>query len=115
MVKRSRSFLGKVLYGSVFVLLLPAMLLCWAFVLDQFIIWPVPSLPVLAAVSIILGLGFVIKAMLDLTRFGHGLPMNAYPPQTFVTQGMYAWFSHPMYLGAVLLSAVTALWFRSSS
>jgi protein-S-isoprenylcysteine O-methyltransferase Ste14 len=53
--------------------------------------------------------------MLDLTHFGHGLPMNAYPPQTFVTQGIYALFSHPMYLGAVFLSAGTALWFRSSS
>ena len=115
MVKQYRSFLGIVLYGSVFVLLLPAMLLCWAFVLDQFIVWPVPSLPILAAVNIILGLVCLLKGMLDLTRFGHGLPMNAYPPQTFVTQGMYAWFSHPMYLGAVLLSAGTALWFRSSS
>jgi hypothetical protein len=57
----------------------------------------------------------MLKGMLDLTRFGQGLPMNAYPPQTFVTQGMYSLFSHPMYLGAVFLSAGIALWFRSSS
>ena len=42
------------------------------------------------------------KGMLDLTCFGHGLPMNAYPPHTFVTQGMYLLFSHPIYLGAHL-------------
>ena len=83
--------------------------------LDRSIDWPVPTLPILAAGSIILGLVFIIKGMLDLTRFGHGLPMNAYPPQTFVTQGMYSLFSHPIYLGAVFLSAGIALWFQSSS
>ena len=115
MVKQRSSFIGKVLYGSIFVVILPAMLLCWTFVLDRSIDWPVPSFPILAAVSIILGLIFIIKGMLDLTRFGHGLPMNAYPPQTFVTQGMYSLFSHPIYLGAVFLSAGIALWFQSSS
>ncbi len=115
MVKPRNSIIGKVLYGAVFVLLLPAMLLFWAYVLDKFIDWPVPSLPILAAASIILGLVFMIKGMLDLTRFGQGLPMNAYPPQKFVTKGMYALFSHPMYLGAVLLSAGISLWFQSSS
>ncbi len=115
MVKQRRSFLGKVLYGSVFVLLLPAILLLWSCVRDQSIYWPVPTFPILAAGSIILGLVCMLKGMLDLTRFGHGLPMNAYPPQTFVTQGMYSLFSHPIYLGAVFLSAGTALWFQSSS
>ncbi|MGZ3609915.1 MAG: methyltransferase family protein [Ktedonobacteraceae bacterium] len=115
MVKQRSSSIGKVLYGSVFVVILPAILLCWAFVLDRTIDWPVPTLPILAAGSIILGLVFIIKGMLDLTRFGHGLPMNAYPPQTFVTQGMYSLFSHPIYLGAVFLSAGIALLFQSSS
>ena len=69
----------------------------------------------MAAGSIIGGMVFLLKGMLDLTRFGHGLPMNAYPPQTFVMQGMYSLFSHPIYLGAVFLSAGTALWFQSSS
>ena len=115
MVKQRSSFIGKVLYGSIFVVILPALLLCWAFVLDRSIDWPVPSLPILAAGSIILGLVFIIKGMLDLTRFGHGLPMNAYPPQTFVTKGMYSLFSHPIYLGAVFLSAGIAVWFQSSS
>jgi len=115
MVKQRRSFIGKVLYGSIFVVILPAILLCWAFMLDRSIAWPVPSFPILVAGSIILGLVFIIKGMLDLTRFGHGLPMNAYPPQTFVTQGMYSLFSHPIYLGAVFLSAGIALWFQSSS
>jgi protein-S-isoprenylcysteine O-methyltransferase Ste14 len=115
MVKQRGSFLGKVFYGSLFVLILPAILLCWSFVLDTSIDWPIPSLPLLAASSIILGLVFILKGILDLTRFGHGLPMNAYPPQTFVTQGMYSLFSHPIYLGAVFLSAGTALWFQSSS
>ncbi|HEX9131643.1 MAG TPA: prolipoprotein diacylglyceryl transferase family protein, partial [Ktedonobacteraceae bacterium] len=115
MVKQRGSLLGKVLYASVFVLLLPAILLFWAFVLDRSIDWPVPTSPLLAAVSIIGGMLLLLKGMLDLTRFGKGLPMNAYPPQKFVTQGMYSLFSHPIYLGAVFLSAGTALWVQSSS
>ena len=115
MVKQRSSFIGKVLYGSIFVVILPALLLCWAFVLDRSIAWPVPSAPILAAGSIILGLVFMLKGMLDLTRFGHGLPMNAYSSHTFVTQGMYSLFSHPIYLGAIFLSAGIALWFQSSS
>jgi protein-S-isoprenylcysteine O-methyltransferase Ste14 len=115
MVKQRSTFLGKLLYGTVFVLILPVILLFWASVLDRSIDWPVPKLPILAASSIILGIFILLKAMLDLTRFGQGLPMNAYPPQKFVTQGMYSLFSHPIYLGAVFLSAGTALWFQSSS
>lgn len=115
MVKQRGSFLGKLLYGSVFVLILPVILLFWAFVLDRSIDWQVPSLPILAAGSIIGGMVILLIGMLDLTRFGKGLPMNAYPPQKFVTQGMYSLFSHPIYLGAVFLSAGTALWFQSSS
>lgn len=115
MVKQRGSFIGKLLYGSVFVLLLPAILLCWSFVLDNSMNWRVPALPILAVSSIVLGLVFLFKGMFDLIRFGHGLPMNAYPPQTFVTQGIYSLFPHPIYLGAIFLSAGTALWFQSSS
>jgi protein-S-isoprenylcysteine O-methyltransferase Ste14 len=115
MVTKRDSFLGKLLYGTLFVLILPAILLYWASVLDTSIDWPVPTLPILAASSILLGTVMILKGMLDLTLFGRGLPMNAYPPQKFVTQGMYSLFSHPIYLGAVFLSAGTALWFQSSS
>jgi protein-S-isoprenylcysteine O-methyltransferase Ste14 len=115
MVKKRSFLLGQWLYGAVFVLLLPALLVYWAFMLDTAIHWPVPALPILAASSIILGLFILLKSMLDLTRFGQGLPMNAYPPKKFVTQGMYSLFSHPIYLGTVLLSAGIALWMRSSS
>ncbi|HZU00752.1 MAG TPA: prolipoprotein diacylglyceryl transferase family protein [Ktedonobacteraceae bacterium] len=115
MVTKRDSFLGKVLYGTLFVLILPAILLYWTSVLDTSIDWPVPSLPILAASSIVVGTVMILKGMLDLAKFGQGLPMNAYPPEKFVTQGMYALFSHPIYLGAVLLSAGTALWFQSSS
>jgi protein-S-isoprenylcysteine O-methyltransferase Ste14 len=115
MVKQRSSFLGKLLYGTVFVLILPLILLYWASVLDRSIDWPVPTLPLLAVGSIIGGIVILLKGMLDLALFGQGLPMNAYPPQKFVTQGMYSWFSHPIYLGAVFLSAGTALWVQSSS
>lgn len=114
MVKKRRSLLGPVLYGTIFVLVVPCILLAWTVLLDRSIHWPVFNSPLLAASSILGGVLLLLKGMLDLLHFGHGLPMNAYPPKQFVTQGVYAWFSHPIYLGAALLSAGTALWLHSS-
>lgn len=115
MVKKWSPLLGRFLYGATFVLVLPGLLLGWASVLDQSIDWPVPAFPILAVSSIVGGICILLKGMVDLTRFGKGLPMNAYPPEKFVTQGIYSIFSHPIYLGALLLSAGAALWFQSSS
>ncbi len=113
--QESQVRLGKFLYGALFVVGLPLVLVYWSSVLDQSITWPVPNLPFVAVVSGLVGGGLILKAMLDLYIYGHGLPMNAYPPKQLVTRGIYAWFAHPIYLGAVLLSLGLALWFRSSS
>ena len=109
------ALLGKVLYGALFVVALPLLLAYWSSVLDRSITWPVPNLPVLAAGSVLLGGGLMLKGMRDLYVYGQGLPMNAFPPKKLVTQGIYAWFAHPIYLGAVLFSFGLSLWFRSSS
>jgi protein-S-isoprenylcysteine O-methyltransferase Ste14 len=106
---------GKVVYGALFVLVLPLVLLLWSAMLDRTIHWSVPRLPLLAALGMMAGLLMMIAGMVDLTRYGHGLPMNAYPPGTLVTRGIYALVAHPIYLGALVLSVSAALWFRSSS
>lgn len=110
-----KSLLGKLMYGAVFVVLLPAILLYWVTFLDRAIHWPVPNMTLLAAGGIAGGIVLLLGGMVDLAIYGQGLPMNAYPPKKFVTQGMYRLFSHPMYLGAVLLSAGSAMWLQSSS
>jgi len=113
--QESPAFLGKFLYGLLFVVVLPLLLAYWSSVLDKSITWPVPNLPFVSVGSVLLGGGIMLKGVLDLYTYGQGLPMNAYPPKKLVTRGIYAWFAHPIYLGAVLFSSGIALWFRSSS
>jgi membrane-associated phospholipid phosphatase len=50
------------------------------------------------------GAFLVISGMWHLRIYGHGLPMNAFPPERFVKKGIYAFIKHPIYTGAVLLS-----------
>jgi protein-S-isoprenylcysteine O-methyltransferase Ste14 len=113
--KLTRTTIFKVLYGTLFVLVLPVFLFLWASILDRSIDLPVPKWGPVAIVGIVLGSFLVSKGMLDLLVLGKGLPMNAFPPRKLVTRGIYAWFSHPIYLGAALLSIGFSLWFGSGS
>jgi len=112
--KTARSFVGKFLYGLLFVVLLPAFLFFWASVLDNSVYLPVPDWKPAAVLAVALGGFMVAKGMLDLVIVGKGLPMNPYPPQKFVSVGIYAWFSHPIYFGTGLLAFGLSLWFRSA-
>jgi protein-S-isoprenylcysteine O-methyltransferase Ste14 len=106
--------IGKILYAGVFLIILPVLLFYWSTSLKIAI--PVPNIPL--GVSLIIGffgIFLMLKAMLDIYFLGRGLPMNAFPPKKFVTNGIYSVFSHPIYLGAVSLSLSTSLFFKSSS
>jgi len=107
--------LGPIAYGLLFVIGLPLVLASWALLLDRSIRWPVPHLPVVALAAVLCGGLLMLKGMLDLRIHGHGLPMNAFPPETLVTRGSYGWFAHPIYVGAMCVSFGSALWFRSSA
>ncbi len=105
----------KTLYAAVFCLLLPYLLWQWALHTADAITLPVPDAPwfgVLAAGS---GLGLMLWAMLDLWRRGKGLPMNAFPPQHYVSAGAYRLCRHPIYTGAGLLCFGLAWWHGSPS
>jgi protein-S-isoprenylcysteine O-methyltransferase Ste14 len=114
MQKVSRLFFNKYTYGMLFVVFLPGLLLYWSVALDKQVKWPVPYWPVIFILLTVCGIFLVLKGMYDLHNHGKGLPMNAYPPRVFVTQGIYAWFPHPIYLGAVLFSLGASLWSQSS-
>ncbi len=114
MVKKlTKTFFAKCLYGSLFIIVLPFYLFLWTSNLDKSINLPVPEWEPVAFGSVVLGIFLMVKGMLDLLIRGKGLPMNIYPPKILVTRGIYAWFSHPIYLGAALLSIGVSLWFRS--
>jgi protein-S-isoprenylcysteine O-methyltransferase Ste14 len=117
MVKNHQEYMRieKWLYGLLFVVVLPMLLVYWAILLQRSIRWPLPEWRVPGLIVSISGFLMIIIAVRDLFVYGHGLPMNPYPPEKFVTQGIYAWFAHPIYLGSVIFSGGISLWLQSST
>lgn len=98
---------GRLAYGLVFTVVLPAGLWVWNSRLACGLP-PVHSLWAGAALIATGGLCLVL-GMWGLWRDGGGLPMNVYPPPRLVIGGIYAWLPHPIYTGFVALCAGVAL------
>jgi hypothetical protein len=101
--------LGRILYGGFFVLVLPTLLAVWSWRLE-----PLISLPAVrnASAGVVLlgqGIAFMVSGMVALWFYGGGLPMNAFPPPRLVEQGIYRYFSQPIYIGFVAACAGLAL------
>lgn len=109
--------LGQILYGSLFCLVLPALLVLWARAAEPNVALPQLGAPWLAAawVLTIAGLGLMLAGMAHLWIHGQGLPMNAYPPTRLVTQGTYRLLGHPIYTGFTLSCAGVAMLVRSAA
>lgn len=107
--------LGKVLYGAVFVLLLPIALAEWAMATAKIVRLPaINSMPFgLGAAS--LGTILLLLGMAHLWIYGGGLPMNAYPPPRYVAQGVFRWLPHPIYTGFSILCAGVSIAVGSAS
>jgi membrane-associated phospholipid phosphatase/protein-S-isoprenylcysteine O-methyltransferase Ste14 len=109
------SNIGKALYGFLFVIALPALLIGWARLTENVVRVPAyESMPIGAAVAAV-GAVVMVSGMVTLTVYGKGLPMNAYPPLRFVREGIYQLISHPIYAGFSTLCIGTAIAFNSSS
>ena len=109
------TILGKVLYGALFTLLVPAGLVLWARTSAPNVPLPPIRAPWLGSVVATLGLVLCASGMSALWRHGRGLPMNAYPPPLYVRSGVYRWMAHPIYLGFGLVVPGAALFFGSAS
>lgn len=98
---------GKVAYGCVFTVLLPLMFACWAWRLDrsEMAFWPIPFPFWMGVLMILAGFGMMLVAIHALWVKGKGLPMNAYPPPHYVASSIYAFLSHPIYVGFVCMVA----------
>ena len=98
-------FLGRLLYGVLFLALVPAGLVAWARATEAVVtLPPVHSLP--AGVGLVaVGLVLLAAGARALIARGGGLPMNAFPPPRLVRVGIYAWISNPMYIGFGLACA----------
>jgi protein-S-isoprenylcysteine O-methyltransferase Ste14 len=102
-------FAGRLVYGLVFVALIPAALAAWAHALAPLVALPaVQSLPAGAALSAG-GLALMVAGTMELAARGGGLPMNAYPPPRLVHSGVFRWVRNPIYLGFALAVAGLAV------
>ena len=107
--------LGKLLYGALFVLVLPALLVLWARSTRDVVSLPsVRSLPGGAALAG-LGLAVMLSGWWALRVHGGGLPMNAFPPPRYVSRGIYAVMSHPIYVAFSAIVLGTAIATGSAS
>ena len=95
--------LGKILYGALFVSVLPGLLVLWAVAAQRNISLHAYGSPLLGYPIAACGLGLMLTAMWQLWRQGGGLPMNAFPPVKLVSRGAFQWLPHPIYTGFVAM------------
>ncbi|MGB7069588.1 MAG: prolipoprotein diacylglyceryl transferase family protein [Pyrinomonadaceae bacterium] len=106
---------GKTLYGILFVAVLPATLAVWAAMTNDIVRAPaIQSFPI-GLIIAVCGLVITVSGMAAIYFYGKGLPMNAYPPERFVSEGPYWFLAHPIYTGFSLLCLGVAIAFGSSS
>jgi protein-S-isoprenylcysteine O-methyltransferase Ste14 len=113
-VKRPAS-LGPVLYGGIFVVVLPVLLLLWAWRTGPFVPLPALDWPVAGGLLVAMGIALMAAGMTALRVHGGGLPMNAYPPPAYVDRGVYRLLGHPIYVGSGLVAFGASVAFGSAS
>jgi protein-S-isoprenylcysteine O-methyltransferase Ste14/membrane-associated phospholipid phosphatase len=107
--------LGKFLYGFLFVVMFPLLLIVWAKMTEVSVQLPTVESFMLGFCTALIGFAIMMTGMITLFVHGDGLPMNAYPPRLYVTHGIYKSISHPIYLGFFLLCVGLSIMFQSSS
>lgn len=105
----------KILYGSLFVIILPCLLILWANRMDRYFSFPVPDIPLISYLMLVTGCCLMFGGWLTLVIHGKGLPMNAFPPMELVTVGVYRLIPHPIYAGFCLTTLSGSLLLHSPS
>jgi protein-S-isoprenylcysteine O-methyltransferase Ste14 len=110
-----RALAGRLLYGALFLAVLPALLVLWARATHDLVHAPVIHDVVVGAIVAAYGAVIMLAGMVALWKRGGGVPMNAFPPPRFVAGGMYALAPHPIYGGFVIVCAGVAVYAGSAS
>ncbi|MFN2316643.1 MAG: prolipoprotein diacylglyceryl transferase family protein [Gemmatimonadales bacterium] len=100
-------------YGALFVVAVPLLLVTWARRSDAMIALPAVGDPWVGGAVALAGTLLLLAGIGTLVRRGRGLPMNAFPPERLVREGVYRWVGHPIYLGFGLAVLGAALATRS--
>ena len=103
-MEKIKEISGKVLYGLLFAVLIPIILIFWAKHTHDVVTLPLPDKLLFGWIPLITGVIFICSGIWSLWHSGKGLPMNAFPPEKFVKNGLYVFTRHPIYLGAALVS-----------
>lgn len=111
-VSRYGGIAGRILYGALFVLVVPALLVAFTARVDLDV--SIPPSPGPGAALLAAGAVVLVWGMLDIVRRGEGLPMNAYPPKRLVVGGIYAVVPHPIYTGFVAMCLGVSLYAGSA-
>jgi protein-S-isoprenylcysteine O-methyltransferase Ste14 len=110
-----RSLVARILYGGLFVVVLPLGLVGWAISTADVI--RLPAYQSTSAGIALLAIGILLMALgvFALGRYGAGLPMNLCPPPSFVDRGIYRYLGQPIYVGFGIVCAGAALIAGSAS
>lgn len=95
--------LGKVLYGCLFVVVLPAFLTAWAGFSEQNVPLPLVGSLELGLMVALIGAIVIGAGVIALRVHGDALPMSPFPPKHFVVKGIYRYIAHPIYVGFSIL------------
>lgn len=110
-----RTLVLKLLYGLLFVVVLPTLLVLWARVMEPEVDLPrIESVP-LGLIFDAAGIFLLLAGAYAIIVFGKGLPMNAFPPAEYVHNGIYRFIPHSMYAGFSMCCFGTAILFKSQS
>lgn len=95
--------IARLLYGALFVVVVPLGLAAWAVALAPVVPLAAPRASGPGVAVALAGLVLLMLGIADLVRRGQGLPMNAFPPRLFVRTGVYRVLRNPIYIGFGLL------------
>ena len=94
-------FIGKLLYGLLFIAIYPILLLLIA--KNVHMPFPMFKSPLAGGLLALVALLIMFWGMIQIILRGKGLPMNAYPPKKLVTDGVFGLVPHPIYFGFSLI------------
>ncbi len=114
-MNKTTNQISKTLYATLFLIIIPGMLWLWAKYTEDLISFPVIESTLAGYSFIIFGVLLMAWAMYALKHYGKGLPMNAFPPPKFVTNGPYHFVRHPIYWGFGMLVTGSFILMKSAS
>ena len=112
---KSKEITDKVLYGLMFAVIIPVILIVWAKFTRNIVTIRLPFNLLPGYILLITGAIFVCSGIWNLWRSDNRLAVNAFPPERIVKNGIYYFTRQPIYSGVALISFGVSAVTRSAS